>query len=82
MVKNPQGNAILERVHPVLGQMQRTAKIDMAKSVTPDDVNVFLDNTAWSFAQPIIQYLKPHQVLPFLDEICSSTFLLLLTGTK
>jgi hypothetical protein len=37
----------MERVHQVLGQMLRTAEIDTANSVTPDDVNVFLDNAAW-----------------------------------
>jgi hypothetical protein len=63
MVKNPQANAMLEYVHQVLGQMLRTAEIDMAKSVTPNDVDVFLDNAMrhWQFAIPIIQYLKPHQ---------------------
>jgi hypothetical protein len=48
MVKNPQGNGILERVHQVLGQILRTAELDMANSVTPDDANVFLDNAAWA----------------------------------
>jgi hypothetical protein len=38
----------LEHVHQVLGQMLCTADIDMANSVTPDDVNVFLDNAAWT----------------------------------
>jgi hypothetical protein len=47
MVKNPQANAILELLHQVLGQMLRTAEIDTAKSVTPDDVDVFLYNMAW-----------------------------------
>jgi hypothetical protein len=47
-VKNPQANGILERVHQVLGQMLRTAELDMANSVTPDDVNVILDNAAWA----------------------------------
>jgi hypothetical protein len=47
-VKNPQANTILERVHQVLGQMLRTAKLDMGNSVTPDDFNVFLDNVAWA----------------------------------
>jgi hypothetical protein len=47
-VKNPQANGILECVHQVLGQMIRTAKLDMADSVTPDDVDVFLDNAAWA----------------------------------
>jgi hypothetical protein len=45
--KNPQANGILECMHQVLGQMLHTAEIDMAKSVTPGDANVFLDNTAW-----------------------------------
>jgi hypothetical protein len=35
-------------MHKFRGQMLRTAEIDMAKSVTPDDVDVFLDNTAWA----------------------------------
>ncbi len=47
-VKNPRANGILEHVHQVLGQMLRTAELDMmADSVTPDDVDVFLDNAAW-----------------------------------
>jgi hypothetical protein len=48
MVKNSQANGILERVHQVLGQMLRTAELDMADSVTPNDVNVLLDNAAWA----------------------------------
>jgi hypothetical protein len=34
-------------MHQVLGQMLRTAEIDMADPVTPDDVDVVLDNAAW-----------------------------------
>jgi hypothetical protein len=45
-IKNPQANAILECLHQVLGQMLRTSKLDMAKKITPDDVNVFLENAA------------------------------------
>jgi hypothetical protein len=48
MVKNPQANAILERVHQVLGQMLCTSEIDMADSVFPDNLDVFLDNAAWA----------------------------------
>ncbi len=47
-VKNPQANAILENLHEVLAQMLRTAELDMAKTVTPNDVDVFLDNAAWA----------------------------------
>jgi hypothetical protein len=48
MVKNPLANGILERVHHVLGQMLCTADLDMADSVTSDDVEVFLDNAVWA----------------------------------
>jgi hypothetical protein len=47
-VKNPRAKGILERVHQVLGQMLCTAEFDMANPVTPNDVDVFLDNTAWA----------------------------------
>ena len=42
----------MERVHQLLGQMLRTADINMANSVTPDDVDVFLDNAAWADCSP------------------------------
>ncbi len=45
--KNTQANAISEHIYQVLGQMLCTAEINMADSITPDDVNVFLDNAAW-----------------------------------
>jgi hypothetical protein len=57
-IKNPQANAILEGVHQVLGQMLRTAEIDMADSVTPDDVDVFLDNAAWAICSTYHTVLK------------------------
>jgi hypothetical protein len=46
-VKNPRANGILKHVHQVLGQMLRTAELDMADSITPDDIDVFLDNAGW-----------------------------------
>ncbi len=46
MIKNPQENAILECLHQVLAQMLHTSELNMAKTVTPDDVDVFLDNVA------------------------------------
>ncbi len=48
MVKNPQVNAILECLHQVLAQILRTAELDMAKIVTLNDADVFLDNVAWA----------------------------------
>jgi hypothetical protein len=58
MVMNPQANGILERVHQVLGQMLHTAELDMADSVTPNDVDVFLDNAAWAICSTYHMVLK------------------------
>jgi hypothetical protein len=58
MVKNPQANAMLERVHQVLGQMLRTAEINMVESVTPADIDVFLDNAAWAICSTYHTVLK------------------------
>jgi hypothetical protein len=57
-VKNPQANAILERLHQVLRQMLCTSKLDMAETITPDDVDVFLDNTAWAIRSTYYTVLK------------------------
>jgi hypothetical protein len=47
-VKNPQINAILERICAVLGNMLRTSQLDIAKTVKPSDMNVFLSGAAWA----------------------------------
>jgi hypothetical protein len=57
-IKNPQVNAILERMHQVLGQMLCTTEIFMTDSVTPDDVDVFLDNAAWAIRSTYHTILK------------------------
>ena len=57
-VKNPRANGILEHIHQVLGQMLCTAELDMADSVTPDDVDVFLDNAAWAICSTYHTVLK------------------------
>jgi hypothetical protein len=57
-VKNPRANGILERVHQVLGQKLCTAELNMADSVTPDDVDVFLDNAAWAICSTYHTVLK------------------------
>ncbi len=56
--KNPWANGILEHVHQVLGQMLGTAELDMANSVTPNDVDVFLDNVAWAIRSTYYTVLK------------------------
>ncbi len=57
-IKNPQANAILEHLHQVLGQMLRTSELNMSKTITPDDVNVFLDNAAWAICSTYHTVLK------------------------
>jgi hypothetical protein len=47
-VKNPQANAILEHIHAMFTNMQRTAELDMAESVNASDIDVFLSDTAWT----------------------------------
>jgi hypothetical protein len=47
-VKNPQANAILERIHAVIGNMLRTFKFDMAETVKPIHIDVFLSDAAWA----------------------------------
>jgi hypothetical protein len=49
----------LECVHQVLGQMLCTAElVDMANSVTPNDVDGFLDNAAWAICSTYHTVLK------------------------
>jgi len=57
-VKNPQANAILERVHQVIMTMLRTAEVDMADSVTPSDIDTFLTNASWAIRSTYHTVLK------------------------
>ena len=57
-VKNPQANAILERVHQVISSMLRTAEIDMATSVEPSDIDAFITNAAWAIRSTYHTVLK------------------------
>ena len=41
-------NAILERIHAVLGDMMRTSRLDMAETITPESVDDFITNAAWA----------------------------------
>ncbi len=58
MVKNPQANAILECIHQVLAQILSTAELNMAKSVTPNDVDGWHDNPAWTICSTYHTVLK------------------------
>jgi hypothetical protein len=43
-VKNPQENAIIERIHAVFTNMLCTAELDMAKMVKASDIEVFISD--------------------------------------
>jgi hypothetical protein len=47
-IKNPQVNAILERIHAVFTNMLRTAKLDSAELVNASDIDIFLADAAWA----------------------------------
>ncbi len=47
-IKNPQANAVLECSHQVVAQTLHTAKLNMAETITPDNVDVCLNNVAWA----------------------------------
>jgi hypothetical protein len=57
-VKNPQVNALLERIHAVVMNMLRTAEIDMADSVKPSDINISLSDAAWAIHSTYHMVLK------------------------
>ncbi len=48
----------MKRLHQVLAQILRTSELDMAETITPDEVNVFLDNTAWAICSTYHTVLK------------------------
>ncbi len=58
IIKNPQANAICERVNQVLGTMMRTSELDMADSVDPADIDTFIDNAAWAICSTYHTVLK------------------------
>ena len=81
-VKNPQANAILERLHQTLAAMMCTAELDMANSLEPSDIDDFLNNAAWAVRSTSIQCSKPLQEQQFFDGTCCLTSLSLLNGSK
>ena len=47
-VKNPQANAILERMHAVLSEMIRTSELDMQETCTPEMIDDVITNVGWA----------------------------------
>ena len=57
-IKNPQANAILERIHAVVANMIRTSGIDMQDTCTPQMVDELLTNIAWAVRSTYHTVLK------------------------
>ena len=57
-VKNPQANAILERVHQTITGMLRTAEIIMADTVSESDIADFLTNATCAIRSTYHTVLK------------------------
>ena len=47
-IKNPQANAILERVHGVIADMMRTSDLNRQETITEGLIDEFLTNAAWA----------------------------------
>ena len=47
-IKNPQANAILERVHAVITDTSRTSSLDMKGTCTPEMVDKLITNVGWA----------------------------------
>ena len=47
-VKNPQANAVLERIHAVFGDMMRCSGLDNSPTVEPDMIADFISDAAWA----------------------------------
>jgi hypothetical protein len=57
-VRNPQTNAILERVHQTIMAMLHTADLDMANKVSESDIADFLINASWAVRSTFHTVLK------------------------
>jgi hypothetical protein len=57
-IKNPQANAILERLHDVLMNMIPTSELDMTDSVAPNDIDAVLIDAAWAICSTYHTVLK------------------------
>ncbi len=76
-VKNPQANAILERVHQAIMGMLCTAEIDMAPSVEPRNIDTFVTNATWAICSTYHTVLKasPGEAIFDIDVLFDISFL-------
>ena len=57
-IKNPQANAIIERIHGVLGDMMRTSHLDMSPTIDDTMIEDFLVDAAWAIRSTYHTVLK------------------------
>ena len=57
-IKNPQANAILERIHAVIADMMRTSGLDMSETCTPEMIDEFLTNVGLAIRSTYHTVLK------------------------
>jgi hypothetical protein len=76
-VKNPQANAILERVHGVMGDMMRTSDINNQESVDDGLIEDFLTDAAWAIRSTYHTVLRcsPGQAIFGRDMLFDIPFL-------
>ena len=58
MIKNPQANAILERVHQVIMGMIRTIEVDINDTVTKEHISKFIADASWAIRSTYHTVLK------------------------
>lgn len=56
--KNPQANAILERIHAVFGDMLRTSGINNSEELDEHQIDQFISNAAWAIRSTYHTVLK------------------------
>jgi hypothetical protein len=81
-VKNPQANAILEHLHQTIGQMLHTRELDMADTISTNDIADFLTDAAWAVHSTYHTVLKASPGAALFGRDISSISPSKLTGTK
>ena len=72
----------MEEVHQVITTMLHTAELDMANTVEPSGIDVFLTDAAWAICSTYHTVLKAFPGAAILVGTYCLTFPSLLTGTK
>jgi len=57
-IKNPQANAVLERIHAVVANMMRTSGLENCDAIVPEMIDNFLTNVGWAIRSTYHTVLK------------------------